>query len=186
MGCKRSRVQIPAARPNTSKTFGHQTCPHPRSGIQTGAEGQVPRSRSSKQSVPQGRRALPYSESSKLPRSTLKWPARQNRGADVAVPAWEHRVSTPGHERRTAKPGGIALDGDGQNTMPTLLLTLPVPGVECCLPYSFPPPSIAFQPGWCWLRALRCGVMRRLPQPSGPSVEVGRPILRSPNISCRK
>jgi hypothetical protein len=33
----------------------------------------------------------------------------------------------------------------------------------------------------------RCAVvMRRLPQPSGPSVEVVRPILRLPSISCRK
>ena len=35
LGCKRSRVQIPAARPNSSKTYSYRTMGNPVSGVQT-------------------------------------------------------------------------------------------------------------------------------------------------------
>ena len=34
LGCKRSRVQISAARPNSSKSYRYQPCLDPRSGVQ--------------------------------------------------------------------------------------------------------------------------------------------------------
>src|SRR3954447_20779232 len=41
LGCKRSRVQISAARPNSSNTYGRQSAPMTRSGVQVESKKDV-------------------------------------------------------------------------------------------------------------------------------------------------